>query len=266
MVKKRSDGLRPDEIKTNLKTSRIGKQVIVFDSTSSTNDIAWEYARNADNDGLVIFAEHQTAGRGRGTNRWYSGRGESILCSVVLLDCPVPAELLVLTCAVTVAEAIGRCGGCEAKIRWPNDVTVRGEKIAGILLESKRRRGCTCFVVGIGVNCHQARRSLPSQISDAATSIDIEGGGVCDRTSLARRLLVSLDDWLQSACQASEVVVQRWCELSTLLGERVTLRYKGRRFTGRCMGVEPRKGLIVQLDHGAVRMFAAAHTTIVRQT
>ena len=59
----RSDRLDPERIKTNLKTRRIGREIVVYDSTSSTNDVAAEYARSTDNDGLVVFAEQQTAGR-----------------------------------------------------------------------------------------------------------------------------------------------------------------------------------------------------------
>ena len=66
MTRQRTDlPLDPDKITANLKTQRIGRKVLVYDSTSSTQTIAAEYARNRENDGLVIFAEQQTAGRGR---------------------------------------------------------------------------------------------------------------------------------------------------------------------------------------------------------
>src|SRR4030065_549519 len=100
----------PDKIKANLKPKRIGRKILVYDSTSSTNDIAAEYARNKRNDGLVIFAEEQTAGRGRAGNQWLSGRADSILCSIVLIENKLNAELLSLTCAVAVAETIDRPG------------------------------------------------------------------------------------------------------------------------------------------------------------
>jgi biotin-(acetyl-CoA carboxylase) ligase len=114
--------LDPDKIKANLKTTRIGKKIVVYNRTSSTNDIAAEYAKNKENDGLAIFAEEQTAGRGRAGTKWYSGRADSILCSVVLTDSKCNAELLSLACAVAVAEAIGKTARFEAKIKWPNDV------------------------------------------------------------------------------------------------------------------------------------------------
>ena len=265
MTRIASDPLDPDEIKANLKTRRIGVDCVVYNRTSSTSNIAWEYAENKQNNGVVIFAEEQTAGRGRGANKWFSGWGESVLCSIVLLDCEIAAELLTLTCAVATAEAIGRCGNYEPKIKWPNDVIVNERKIAGILVESKKQNSRANYVLGIGINCHQTPDTFPADIKNAATSIDVESNATCDRNLLAKRLLISIDDWLVAASQDSEKVVQRWHELSTLLGQAVILRYNKRKFTGHCIGIDPAKGLIVQLDTGGVRFFDAAHTTIIRQ-
>jgi biotin/lipoate A/B protein ligase family protein len=101
----RDDRLDPDKIAGQLKTKRIGRRVVVHNRTSSTSDIAGEYARNTNNDGLVVFAEEQATGRGRTGATWASGHGESLLFSVVLTDCQLANELLSLTCAVAVASA-----------------------------------------------------------------------------------------------------------------------------------------------------------------
>ena len=255
----------PDQIKTNLKTKRIGSNVLVYDSTSSTNDIAAEYARNKQNDGLVVFTEEQTEGRGRAGNKWLSGRADSILCSIVLreesrglTENKLPAELLSLLCAVAVAEAVGK----PARIKWPNDIMLNGRKVAGILLESKSDGVC---IVGIGINCHQKTDSFPDELQSIATSIDIESRSVTDRISLARRLLASIDHWLEVAVQTSEKVIDQWRNLSIQLGHRVRLIYDGREFAGNCIGIDPEKGLILQLDTGGIRMFDAAHSSIVKQ-
>lgn len=257
MACQETDRLNPDKIQVNLDTRRIGGKVLVYDSTSSTQTIAAEYAKNAANDGLVIFAERQTAGKGRGGNQWQSGRADSIICSIVLTENELPIELLSLTCAVAVAEAVGK----PARIKWPNDIMLNGRKVAGILLETKPNGAC---IVGIGINCHQRADSFAAELQPIATSIDIETKSVTDRTSLARRLLISLDHWLELASQRGEQVIEQWRSLSVQLGHRVKLIYNGRQFTGNCIGVDPEKGLILQLDTGGIRMFDAAHSTIVR--
>jgi BirA family biotin operon repressor/biotin-[acetyl-CoA-carboxylase] ligase len=283
-----ADRLDPDLIRANLKTRRIGRQVLVYDHTSSTNDIAAEYARNPDNDGLVVFAEEQTAGRGRTGATWQGGRQESLLFSTALVDCPISNELLSLTCAVAVAEAIGKIGGCQAAIKWPNDIILDGRKVAGILLESKSRRtedrgqktddrgqrtalpsvvrplSSVIRVIGIGINCHQTPESLAPDLQATATSLDLVSGTRCQRVTVAKRVLTSLDHWLRVAERNRKQVIDTWSRLSTQLGQRVTLSCNKRRYSGNCIGVDPEKGLILQLDRGGVRIFDAAHTHIVR--
>jgi BirA family biotin operon repressor/biotin-[acetyl-CoA-carboxylase] ligase len=274
--------LDPDLIQANLKTKRIGRKVLVYERTASTNDIAAEYATNPANSGLVVFAEEQTSGRGRGGAKWHSGRGQSLLFSVLLADCGISSELLPLTCAVAVAEAIGRAGAHHATIKWPNDIVLAGRKVAGILVESRqsdssrdaipakpaldqdRGAGIHVHIVGIGINCHQALADFPPELRETATSLDLAGGARCDRMTVAKRVLTSLDHWLRVAEQNGKQVTQTWNRLSTQLGQRVTLSYNRKRFTGNCIGVDPEKGLILQLDRGGIRMFDAAHTHVVK--
>ena len=265
----RRDELDPDKIKANLKTKRIGRKILVYNRTSSTQAIAAEYAKNKGNDVLVIFAEEQTAGRGRAENEWYSSRSDSILCSIVLCtggSRTAPAELLSLTCAVAVAEAIGSSAKGQAKIKWPNDIILNGKKVAGILLESKTDNSGNTCIIGIGINCHQKKDSFPLELQPIATSIDIENHATCDRISLAKRLLTSLDNCIEVAQKDSDEIVGQWRELSIQLGHRVALVFQGHRFIGNCIGVDPQKGLTLQLDSGAIRFFNAAHTTIAKQS
>ncbi|MHC4641956.1 MAG: biotin--[acetyl-CoA-carboxylase] ligase [Planctomycetota bacterium] len=264
MAGAKSDSLDPDKIRANLKTRRIGRKILVFNSTSSTNDIAAEYAKNKENDGLVIFAEEQTAGRGRTGSKWQSSQGDSILCSIVLMDCTLNPELLSLACAVAVADGLGKIGGTDAKIKWPNDIILNGKKVAGILLESKISNTGGVYILGMGINCHQKQDSFPAELRPIATSIDIESHSIADRVSLVKRILTSVEYWLEVAEKNSKKVTEKWRQLSIQLNHRVKLIYNGREFTGNCIGIDPEKGLILQLDTGGVRMFDAAHTTIVK--
>ncbi|MHC4440070.1 MAG: biotin--[acetyl-CoA-carboxylase] ligase [Planctomycetota bacterium] len=273
MAHRRTDLLDVDKIMANLTTERIGAKVLVYDSTSSTNDVAVEYAKNKQNDGLVVFAEEQTTGRGRAGNKWLSSRADSILCSIVLVENKLSTELLSLTFAVAVAEAIGKPGRSQAKIKWPNDIMLNGKKVAGILLESKslsiskskvENRKSKIFIVGVGINCHQKKESFTDELQQIATSIDVESHSISDRNLLAKRLLVCVGQWLKIAANNSEKVINRWRELSIQLNHRVSLIFNGSKFTGHCIGVDPEKGLILRLDTGGIRMFDAAHSTIVK--
>ncbi len=259
-----NDPLDSDKIRANLKTKHIGRKILVYNRTSSTNDIAAEYAKNKKNHGLAIFAEEQTAGRGRAGTKWHTARADSVLCSILLTDTKCNADLLTLTCAVAVAEAIGKPRSTEAKIKWPNDIRLNDKKVAGILVESKTHNNHTAYILGIGINCHQKKDSFPPELQTSATSIDIESHSITDRNLLAKRLLILMEHWLEVAAQTSEKVIDQWRNLSVQLGHRVKLIYNGREFSGNCIGIDPEKGLILQLETGGTRFFPAAHTTIVK--
>ena len=73
-----------------------------------------------------------------------------------------------------------------------------------------------------------------------------------------------MDHWLKAAENTGKKVTQRWRQLSTQLGHRVTVVFNGRKFVGNCIGIDPERGLIVQLDSGGTRFFDAAHASIIR--
>lgn len=258
------DRLDRDRICEHLATDYIGQKVVVFESTASTNNIAAEYARNRANHGLAVFAEQQTNGKGRNGNIWASGKSDSLLCSIVITKENYSFEILSLTCAVATAETIGKVGKYHAKIKWPNDIFLGTKKAAGILLERRSFENHRAFIIGIGINSHQSERDFEEDIAKKATSLDIESGGICDRVSLARRLLICVENWLQIAKINSEMVITRWKELSNLYSRRVCVVFDGKKYSGNCIGVDPEKGLILQLDRGSVRMFHASQTSIAK--
>jgi BirA family biotin operon repressor/biotin-[acetyl-CoA-carboxylase] ligase len=182
-----------------------------------------------------------------------------------LTDCTLGAELLPLTIAVAVAEAIGKCSKTEARIKWPNDIILNGKKVAGILVESKKVAKHTACIIGVGINCHQQKKDFPTDLHKTATSIDIETGSQTDRISLIKRLLTSVEHWLDAAEKKQQKVIDRWQKLSTQLHHRVAFVYNRKKFVGNCIGIDPQQGLILQLDTGGIRMFHAAQTTIVKE-
>ena len=257
--------LDADFIKSNLDTNRIGKEIIFYKSTSSTNNIAAEYAKGGKkNDGLVVFAEHQTAGRGRRGNKWLDDKSKSLLCSVLLFNPEIGPDMITFAAAVAVAETIDRCGKNEAKIKWPNDILLGCKKVAGILVEAFCEKSKKYYIVGIGINCHQQTQDFPAELAEIATSIDIESGMVCDRNGLAKRLIVNFDHILTVAAQNSDEIIEKWRGRNILLNRQITVEHNGKQFTGNCIGIEPAKGLIVQLERGGVKMFDAGSTTIVK--
>jgi len=254
--------LRKEKILSHLRTKRIGRKVIVLDSTTSTNDIAAEHSTDINNDGLAVFAEFQTSGRGRSANKWLSEPSKSLLCSVLLTNCRCSSEILSITAAVAVAQTIGRISRHQARIKWPNDILIDNKKIAGILVESKTQGNHTIYIIGIGINCNQ--RTFPEEIAKTATSIIRHTKTNCDRTTLAKRLLTSLEHCLDDASKKPEIIIDQWQHLSTYFGHRLTLVFNSKKYSGHCLGIDPEYGLILQLDGGTRRIFPASQTTIVK--
>jgi BirA family biotin operon repressor/biotin-[acetyl-CoA-carboxylase] ligase len=142
-------------------------------------------------EGAVVAAGEQTAGRGRLGRTWDAPAGTSLLCSVQLRPTVAPDRLPELTSVVAhaCAEAIKAVTGVDTKLKFPNDVLVGGRKVAGILAEARDGR----VVAGIGVNVNVAEEELPSGLGTPATSLLVETGREVDRAELLVELLDRLE-------------------------------------------------------------------------
>ena len=256
--------LNVDHIEDARGIASIGHKVVLFKSTASTNDIAWEYAAGNAHHGLCVLAESQIKGRGRRGRSWYSNPGDSILASILLLDQPMELELLTLTAAVATAEAIQTFCKLPCRIKWPNDILVNGKKLAGILVEKRIVRNRHHFVIGIGINCNQSSAFFETHdLRIPATSLAIETGQSIDRTQLVCILLEKLEKWLEKS-HDTQAITSRWQQLSDLLGRHIIVESDNRQYSGFCRGIDPAEGLVVQLDTGPVRIFNANHTSILK--
>jgi BirA family biotin operon repressor/biotin-[acetyl-CoA-carboxylase] ligase len=182
--------LCPDLMEWRLNTRLIGRRIAVWNRVTSTNDLALRAAASATNDGLAVFAEKQTRGRGRRGRVWHAPAGTSLLMSVLLFPRPALRDALLLTClsVVAVCDTLEDAFALKPQIKWPNDVLLGGRKVCGILVELNAGA-----VLGIGLNCNGLSEDLPPEVREAATTLAEQTGTVVDRSRLARRLLQTLD-------------------------------------------------------------------------
>src|ERR1700732_3242884 len=153
---KEPESLVPEMILAGVRTNTIGREVWVFRETSSTNDRARQAGVAGAGEGLVIFAENQTGGRGTRGRPWVSTAGAGLWFSI-LLRTRIPAgqwPLLVQMAAVACAEAIEQWVEQTVRIKPPNDLTLSGGKLAGFLLETSNTWDFQ--VLGIGLNVRSA--------------------------------------------------------------------------------------------------------------
>ncbi|HET7760256.1 MAG TPA: biotin--[acetyl-CoA-carboxylase] ligase [Gaiellaceae bacterium] len=190
------DLLSPEAVLPRLR-GRLGRPYEHVDATPSTQLLL---AADAP-EGALVAADEQTEGRGRLGRRWLAPHGTSLLCSLQLRP-DVPGERLPELTGVAaraVAETVAAAAGVEPELKFPNDVLVRGRKLAGVLAEAREGR----VVLGIGINVNVREAELPGEVDTPATSLLVETGRELDRAELLVELLDRLerryDAWLSAA-------------------------------------------------------------------
>jgi BirA family biotin operon repressor/biotin-[acetyl-CoA-carboxylase] ligase len=250
-------------IERELGTRRVGRNAIVFGEVDSTNDVAFDSARQGGADGLVVLAEHQKRGRGRHGRTWQSPPGSNVLLSTVLIDAPkrLAHEPVTIAAGAAVAEAVAAAAGVDARLKWPNDVLIDGAKVAGVLVEVKQVSARRCIVVGVGIN---VSASPPREMVDApATNLAAASGGAVDRVAVVRQLLCRLDYWIGRIEAGSlDELAQAWRGRCGMIGERVRATCGGTAHEGTVLDVDPLEGLVITDDSGRRLHLPAASTTL----
>lgn len=242
-----------------------GQRVIFFDTIGSTNDVVSELAADGAQEGVLVIADAQTAGRGRRGRTWFSPPGAGLYVSVLLAPGlaatdPVRAtSLLTLAAGVALAEGIERATGLSAEIKWPNDLRIGTRKLAGILAEgatSPGGSGTVRVVLGFGINVSPA--AYPPDLVTRTTSLESELGRAVDRALVCAHALARLaarygdlmaghfdailDDWRRRA--------------SGHRGARVRWQDAGVPRSGVTAGIDGAGALLVQVGDALHRVIA----------
>lgn len=228
----------------------VGREFVRVDSVPSTMDLLTERATTGAEEGLVIVADEQTAGRGRAGHGWEAPPGTSLLCSILLRPNVKPDRLgvLGLLVGVAVADAIESTTSVQCQLKWPNDVWIDGLKVAGILLQSRLNAAGVDFVnVGIGINV----TTPEAQLVPAATSLFVVTGQAISRDEMLDSLCGSLDrvynDFMENSSGDS---MCEWRQRAALIGENVSVVQDGVTLTGRFLGVDDDGKLLLETDDG----------------
>ena len=210
------DQLIADQLQAALPSVVIGRQIVVLEQTASTNDAIFQVAfpqgaavsslpavasakegpPSFADEGLVLFAEHQTAGRGQRGNRWESAAGKGLWFSILLRPEIQLSDSgrLTIWAIEAISDVIRVEFGLEPAIKLPNDVQLNGHKVAGVLVEMRAQdKAPHLAVVGIGVNVNQCHNDFPDGLQDRATSLAMALGRQVERQNFAVALLRNLD-------------------------------------------------------------------------
>lgn len=262
------DRFYPFEVKRLLKAEIMGSEIDYFDSLGSTNDETMKRAVEGAPEGTVVIAEEQTKGKGRLGRAWISPKYQGIWFSIVLRPEVLPAEtgLITLAVAVAVARAVKQETGLDVEIKWPNDLLIKGKKVAGILTEMSSEQDKVHFmVVGVGINANVDPGSFPGELRATATSLREQLGRDVNRVRLLCSVLNELESSYRSFREKrSDEIVRDWKELSSTLGKKVEVKILDRIFVGVAGDIDEGGQLIIRMPDGELISVSAGEITYLR--
>ena len=246
----------------------IGNAIRVLPQTTSTNDEASRAALEGHPEGLVIFAESQSAGRGRMGRRWSSPAGRGLWFSVLLRPSLAPSECTQLTAASANAlvRAIQSTTGITPEIKWPNDLLIKGKKIAGILTEmSAELEHVRSVILGIGIDANQTASEFPADLRPIATSLKLATGKTVSRADLAEAVLRELDrEYARILAGQFAAVAEEWGSRCSTLGKQVTIDMGARRVRGRAEALDENGALLLRTEHGRIERIIGGEVTLTK--
>jgi BirA family biotin operon repressor/biotin-[acetyl-CoA-carboxylase] ligase len=256
------DRLIADDLHARLAGCTLAREILTFEETASTNDVAARLGREGHAGGLLVFAERQTAGRGRFGRRWDSAPHAGLWFSLLLRPAfPLPLWVRLTTWAgVCVAAAVERATGLPTQVKWPNDVLIAGKKIGGILTEcSSDPNGGMFAIVGIGLNLNH--ETMPPEIASRAASLRQLSGRTLDRSSLATTVVSELATRLPEVDTAFHSILAEATRRSSILGKWIRLDNAGTSIEGRAEGLDAEGNLLLRLPDGTLRAMIAGEVS-----
>jgi BirA family biotin operon repressor/biotin-[acetyl-CoA-carboxylase] ligase len=263
------DLLHGDDLLSLVRGTRvIGRDIHVFQETSSTNDVVERLARDGVAQGAVVFAETQTRGRGRLGRKWVSPPGKGLWFSVLLRPelRPQEATQLTIIAATALARAL-RTYDLAPSIKWPNDILIGNRKLAGVLTELAAEIDRIRYVIlGIGVNVNSTHSDFPPDVRGIATSLRLETGSPVRRAELAATILRELDFDYDRLCRGGFAsIADEWAQQCTTLGQRVSIRVGERTVHGYAEALDDSGALLLRTAHGHLERIVGGDVTLEKR-
>ena len=246
------DKLLPQEIQFQLNTKVFGRTIVHFDTIHSTMDEAFRLGMEGKPEGTIVIAESQSKGRGRLGRAWSSPKGKGIYASLIVRPKFSPTEMsrLTLMSAVALMEAIEKVSDVKVQIKWPNDLLIKGKKLAGILTESRAEVEQIKFVViGIGINVNNTQ----AQLIENATSLRMETHTTISRIELTQEILRAFERWYNILMrQGFDFVLKAWKERSQTLNKWIRISDQTGIVEGEAVDLDKDGGLLIRQESGVV--------------
>lgn len=247
--------LSENTLKWGLETNWLGKTIIHRDSLTSTQIIAQKLALDGAENGTIVIADEQTAGKGRVNKQFHSLKNKGIYMSLILKPdiLPYMAPQLTLLTATVLASVLDSTG-IKPQIKWPNDVLIDGKKISGILTEMQAEQDKILYVViGIGINLNLESSDLPDEIKERVTSLKMETGKTWDVVTFTQQFLKTFEEkYDQYIKEGFKNVKVDWENYGFKLNEKLYIKSGKQTFEAIFTGIAEDGALLATRENGEI--------------
>ena len=264
-LKKEPDILTKESCASRINTKWLGKNLMVYDVTDSTNTRLKLAGEQGAPNGSVAVANAQEAGKGRLGRHWETPKGSALAFSMLLRPQiqPENASMLTLVAALAVSRAIDEFAGIKTQIKWPNDIVYQGKKLCGILTEMSADMDQIHYViVGIGINVQVT--DFPKEIQNTATSLKLVTGKTLLRNELLAKVLEEFEVLYEQFVSAESLKNLKAEYESRLANKdnRVNVLAPSGAWQGICLGIKEDGALLVQREDGKVEEVIAGEVSV----
>ncbi|MBC8251271.1 MAG: biotin--[acetyl-CoA-carboxylase] ligase [Candidatus Nitrosopelagicus sp.] len=258
-----TEKLLPWEIIRDLKTKVIGKRVYYFEEIDSTQNFAQGIASNKKENGSIIIAEKQTTGRGRLNRKWVSPKGGIWFSLIIHPKFEVSSSTLIpILCAVALSKSIKSVLGIDTEVKWPNDITMNGKKVAGVLVDASfQANKIDYLILGIGINFDIDAKKLEKRLSKTPNFYGINSLRKKDDKTppklLLKEFLLQFEENLSQLDNGEKTkIVKEWTKRAVGIGKKITINTSNGKISGISKGIDNDGALKVKASKETKKIFA----------
>ena len=240
-----TEKLLPWEITRDLKTQLIGKRVYYFEEIDSTQNFAQNIAADKKENGTIIIAEKQTSGRGRLDRKWTSPKGGIWFSLIIHPKFDVSSSTLIpILSAVALSKSIKSVLGIETEVKWPNDITMNGKKVAGVLVDASfQTNSIDYLILGIGINFDIDAKKLEKRLTKTPNFYGIDSlRGKEDKTppkTLLKEFLLQFEKNLFQLDKGEKSkIIKEWTKRAAGIGKKITINTSNGKISGISQGID----------------------------
>lgn len=253
--------LLPWEVTSGLRTKSLGQDAYYFDAVDSTQSKAITMASENASDGTLVVAGKQSKGRGRNGRRWVSPEGGIWLSVILRPKFDVSSvTLFPMAASLALSKAIESSLEITTELKWPNDLTLGGKKVAGMLVDaSLTSNTINSLVLGVGINFDVDSGKLERDLKDTPNFYGV--ASLAKQKTRPRILVRSFLEELEAYYtmmnrRKTKEIIRDWTKLSSTIGSKVEINVAGRKVSGRAAKIDPDGALVVESGSKTIRVMA----------